>query len=1437
METIADGKVIIEIDAESKGFEKGLDSVKQTASQLAGKELKSVETAASAISDALKDTASAASEAGRICESSLGGAESVLKDNAAAASAVADAVQDIASEAGSAGSALSDSLSDSASAAKSAADATEDAADAIDEHTDSTEENTESTKDNTRSREDNRDSTEKESSSTEKNTRSTEENTKAKEMATKAIKTVVKAAAALGSAMAAGAAAAIAAGSAYETAFAKTETIMDTNVVSAQAMSAAIIDLSNDTGAAARELSGSVYDAISATGDTAHAVSLVADASKLATAGFAEQGDALGVLTTIMNSYGMEADQAQAISDSLIQTQNLGVTTVGQLSKSMGKAIATASAYSIDLYNLESAYVSLTKAGISTEESTTYLSSMFNELGDSGSQVAKIIREKTGKSFGQLMKDGASLGDVLDILLVSVNGDKEALANLWGSAEAGKASMAIAGQGVDTFNSNLENLRNSTGTTEKAYETMTKTLSYQTDLLKTRITNLGTAVYSYFDDSLTAGVSSLSDAFLALSDSVTDGELSDEMEQIGAGFADLIQSGAELAADVLPDVINGMAFLVEHGDTVVTMLGGAVAAYGAYQAAAVIATIATKGFTGALALNPYGAAVAGIVLTGTALYSLFNEAQAVDPEIRALNDSVEDGAKVTEALAGNINDIEAKYTSFRNEVDANRQANESLIESVVSLVAAYDGSASSAYEIQSIVDQLNESIPWLNLQFDEQAGVLSKTEEEMEALNEQYEAQQKFDAAIQKRTDAEKNYAAAVDDLTEKENTLAAAKKKLKEYEHQYMDSLGNISGPIDDYVHLQDAVDDAADAVDRATQNVEVSGRALGRAQNDVSVYSSKFDSASAAVDAFASSTEDSTDPIDAQAQAANEATSAIWDIASAAVDAKYSGDDLRGTYEELSSQLDSLRENGDATAIMLAEQKLAELELMATNQELAQSYSGYVTAADNAGISISTLSGWLIDNGLTAEEWGSRVDGATDGVINSFAELDTSLDMDLKTMAANLESNIAAYGNWNSNIQTLMAAAVATGNQSAVDFVMYMENMGIGAADQVQAMVDNIDWTMATFPPLMSDAANAGMTEVYNEVEGSKTNVADATTDVMQEGVVGVIENTDTTSAALGIGDDIASGIQSQAGEVESAAQGLVDAVNSTMSDAGGEFKSSGTFAAKEIRTGLLNQKSSVTTAAKTLATAVTTAWSGASSQFKRSGSDAGTQIKIGLLLQKSSITTAAQAGADSVNAIWTNYAGRFRSSGSTASQALAGGISGGRGSVTSAASAVAYGALSAAQIGGWYDVGYNMSAGIASGVRGGSYLITSAARSAAYAALSSAKAALAIHSPSRVFEEQVGQMIPTGIAIGIQDETQTLTKSMETATDALLDKARAAVRPTVDNVATSYVTNNTVYNNGGGGSGTIVIETPVYLDGREVARGTAKYTGRRMAYLEGL
>ena len=371
------------------------------------------------------------------------------------------------------------------------------------------------------------------------------------------------------------------AGTEFETSFAKVQTIMDQTQVSSDDMSEAILDLSSEMGVAASDIADTVYSAISATGDTANAVELVSQASALATAGFTDTDSALSALTTAMNAYGLSADQAEAISDSLIQTQNLGVTTVDELASSMGKAISTASAYSVDLSNLETAYVSLTKAGISTEESTTYLSSMLNELGDTGSDVAAVLQEETGQSFTELMESGSSLGDVMSILYEACDEDSTALMNLWSSAEAGKASNAIVSQGLEEFNENLETIANSAGTTEEAYATMAETLEYQTSVLQTAGQNLLIAFYDGMEGQLAQIVGFGADAVSQLTTAFEEGGITGM-----AAAAPAIISEAVLGfLNAMPEIISTgqqtiAAFLTGFGEQLPTLIPAAIEAIG-----------------------------------------------------------------------------------------------------------------------------------------------------------------------------------------------------------------------------------------------------------------------------------------------------------------------------------------------------------------------------------------------------------------------------------------------------------------------------------------------------------------------------------------------------------------------------------------------------------------------------------------------------------------------------------------------------------------------------------------------------------------------------------------------------------------------------------------------------------------------------------------
>lgn len=68
-------------------------------------------------------------------------------------------------------------------------------------------------------------------------------------------------------------------------------------------------------------------------------------------------------------------------------------------------------------------------------------------------------------------------------------------------------------------------------------------------------------------------------------------------------------------------------------------------------------------------------------------------------------------------------------------------------------------------------------------------------------------------------------------------------------------------------------------------------------------------------------------------------------------------------------------------------------------------------------------------------------------------------------------------------------------------------------------------------------------------------------------------------------------------------------------------------------------------------------------------------------------------------------------------------------------------------------WGSVGMNIIKGIANGLKGAAGAIVEAAKGAAESALNAAKNALGIHSPSRVFRDQVGKMMALGMGIGFE------------------------------------------------------------------------------------
>ena len=92
---------------------------------------------------------------------------------------------------------------------------------------------------------------------------------------------------------------------------------------------------------------------------------------------------------------------------------------------------------------LSASYAQLTKNGVATAESGTYLKAMLSELSKSGSIADITLRELTGKGFADLKKEGMSTTEILSLLNVEAQKNDKTLKDMFGSVEAGSAALVL----------------------------------------------------------------------------------------------------------------------------------------------------------------------------------------------------------------------------------------------------------------------------------------------------------------------------------------------------------------------------------------------------------------------------------------------------------------------------------------------------------------------------------------------------------------------------------------------------------------------------------------------------------------------------------------------------------------------------------------------------------------------------------------------------------------------------------------------------------------------------------------------------------------------------------------------------------------------------------------------------------------------------------
>ncbi len=151
----------------------------------------------------------------------------------------------------------------------------------------------------------------------------------------------------------------------------------------------------------------------------------------------------------------------------------------------------------------------------------------------------------------------------------------------------------------------------------------------------------------------------------------------------------------------------------------------------------------------------------------------------------------------------------------------------------------------------------------------------------------------------------------------------------------------------------------------------------------------------------------------------------------------------------------------------------------------------------------------------------------------------------------------------------------------------------------------------------------------------------------------------------------------------------------------------------------------------------------------------------------------SAGAKAGEAYASGI-TSKSSQVAAKGKELSDKTASGVTANKGKIKTAAQTAVNGAKSVS-VSGFTSVGKNIAKGIASGINNNSAVVSVAAAKVIREAKNAANQEADSHSPSRVFRDQVGKYLPLGMAVGITKNTSKVVQATKEMTQASINAAR--------------------------------------------------------------
>lgn len=693
--------------------------------------------------------------------------------------------------------------------------------------------------------------------------------------------------------------------------------------------------------------------------------------------------------------------------------------------------------------------------------------------------------------------------------------------------------------GADAVYEYRDALLASDGTAANMALTMQDNLSGSLTTMKSAMEGLGIAAYDYVEEPYRNVVDNVTKAFQNLTGRISSGDLATPMQNIKDAFSDLGDIVGPLVEETLGGLITVLGDIAEQKDVIIPALIGMGTGYLAYKAivegvtfAQGLLNTATTLFTN---LNPVGVLIgagAAALATLIAVTKMDNDSNEA---IRTMQENIRE-------IEGNIEQIEIKtrnaekaFEDEKLDIESNASVAKILTDQLYDLADQTGRTAVEETKMKLLVDKLNEVVPGLNLNYNEQTKTLSKTREQVELLTKSYRDQALYEAFNNQSRAYLDLYTEAVGNAARAEMEFNLA---MVGNESLWDDYTAEVKRQTDEFGNLERAKTDAYNALaDKGGYDIdqiqdlealteyaaviEKTGEAVKVAEDNYNEFNKQMVEAMRLaglnVDEdgnLITALGDTEEALENTAEAQDELNSALDQGASSTEDitdqmVQYDGVVYRVS-KDVAEQFEKIEEAYDKAYDSAKESIYGQINLYEewnsgadiSSTEVLKNLNSYVTGMSQYADNLDTLSTSITD------ETGEIVATLNEGLVNYLVELGPQSASAIAAIAQEITNGNADYikqlnESWTNYYDP--ATRIAEKNAEAET----------GYSHFVEGMIANAEEAGTTSGEKLAEGAVNGMAEKSEEVAATAENISDS----MDEGLA----SADTKSTASGIIGDL--------------------------------------------------------------------------------------------------------------------------------------------------------------------------------------------------------------------------------------------------------------------------------------------------------------------------